>query len=88
MKNDFIEYCKEARREFVNKFMRTYPTSSERVMAEDLLIAYDQLMQRHEEMREILISLDRLEDVRQTMGSVLRTKMIKAIDYDVLRNNS
>ena len=55
MKTEFLKYCKQERREFVNKFIQTKPDTKERVMAEDLLIAYDQLMEQNEEMIDALI---------------------------------
>ena len=59
MKTEFLKYCKQERREFVNKFIQTKPDTKERVMAEDLLIAYDQLMEQNEEMIDALIKLHR-----------------------------
>ena len=47
-KDEFIKYCKEARTEFVVKFWEYHQYDTrERVMAEDLLIAYDQLLNRY-----------------------------------------
>jgi len=44
---EFIKYCKEERNNFVRKFWEICGENIQaRVMAEDLLIAYDQLMQR------------------------------------------
>lgn len=44
---EFIKYCKEERNNFVRKFWEICGNNIEaRVMAEDLLIAYDQLIQR------------------------------------------
>ena len=55
MKTEFLKYCKQERREFVNKFIQTKPNKKERVIAEDLLIAYDQLMEQNEVMIDILV---------------------------------
>jgi len=41
---EFIKYCKETRNKFVQDFCDN--DVAVRVMAEDLLIAYDQLVQR------------------------------------------
>lgn len=47
-KAEFVKYCKEARTEFVRKFWDHHKGDPlERVMAEDLLIAYDQLLNRY-----------------------------------------
>ena len=44
---EFIKYCKEARNKFVQEFWQNCGSDvNARVMAEDLLIAYDQLVQR------------------------------------------
>jgi hypothetical protein len=44
---EFIKYCKEARNKFVQEFWQNCGGDvNARVMAEDLLIAYDQLVQR------------------------------------------
>jgi hypothetical protein len=44
---EFIKYCKEARNKFVLEFWQNCGGAvNARVMAEDLLIAYDQLVQR------------------------------------------
>jgi len=44
---EFIKYCKEARNKFVQEFWQNCGSDVKaRVMAEDLLIAYDQLVQR------------------------------------------
>jgi hypothetical protein len=44
---EFIKYCKEARNKFVQEFCQKCSGDvNARVMAEDLLIAYDQLVQR------------------------------------------
>ena len=44
---EFIKYCKNERNNFVRKFWEICGENIQaRVMAEDLLIAYDQLVQR------------------------------------------
>lgn len=45
----FLEYISNARREFVAKILETAPSTAMRVIAEDLLIAYDQLRDRYEQ---------------------------------------
>ena len=49
-KDDFIKYCKRERNKFVHKFWELHESDiNERVMAEDLLIAYDQLLDRYDQ---------------------------------------
>jgi hypothetical protein len=42
----FANYIKKARREFITKFWKMYPDVKNRVIAENILIAYDQMAER------------------------------------------
>ena len=46
VEKEFADYLKNARKEFVRKFWLMYPEAKQRVIAEDLLIAYDQMSER------------------------------------------
>lgn len=44
--DEFLEYARVERNEFVTKFWKMYPEAEQRVVAENLLITYDQLRER------------------------------------------
>src|SRR3990167_10172299 len=50
MEEEFIEYCKNSREEFVTKFNGLYPEIKERVIAEDFLICFDQLFDKYQKL--------------------------------------
>lgn len=47
---EFIEWVKQERANFVTQYWEFYPTAKQRVIAENLLVAYDQMVESLEKI--------------------------------------
>ena len=46
VEKEFADYVKNARKEFIAKFWKMYPDAKQRVIAENMLIAYEQMAEK------------------------------------------